>query len=42
VSETLLGVNNGLYSTSHLTFVACAQNYVIWAEFSSNHLLSIG
>jgi len=27
---------------SNLTFVARAQNYVKWAEFSTNHLLSIG
>jgi len=26
---------------SDLTFVAWAQNYVTWAEFSTNHLLSI-
>jgi len=31
-----------LYSNSEFTFVAQTQNYVIWAEFSINHLLSIG
>jgi len=31
-----------LYSASNLTFVARAQNNVIWAESSTNHLLSIG
>jgi len=51
--ETLSGVNNGIqrymyyiyiyiYRTSDLTFVAQAQNYIIWAEFSINHLFSIG
>jgi len=28
--------------TSDLTFVARAQNYVIWAKFTTNHLLRIG
>jgi len=47
-SKTLSGVNNGnwrykyiyiyiYYSMSDLTFVAQAQNYVKWAEFSTNH-----
>jgi len=31
-----------MYSTSDLTFVVRAQNYIKWAEFSSNHLLSMG
>jgi len=26
-----------IYSTSDLTFVARAQSYVKWAEFSTNH-----
>jgi len=30
-----------IYSTWDLTFAACAQNYVIWAEFSTNYLLSM-
>jgi len=31
-----------IYSTSDLTFVVRVQNCVKWAEFSINHLLSIG
>jgi len=35
-------IDISIYSKSDLTFVAWAQNYVKWAEFSTNRLLSIG
>jgi len=31
-----------MHVKSNLTFVAWAQNYIKWAEFSTNHSLSIG